>query len=164
MTPTRDVTLRGLRVGDLGMVAARQAILYAADYGFNQDYEALVATILVEFHNRFEASRDQAWIAERNGQMAGSVFLVRGDQPGVARLRLLYVEPSARGAGVGRLLVERCIEHARALGYAQLTLWTQSILVAAGALYRRAGFRLIHEEAHVSFGQSLTGQTWLLDL
>lgn len=159
-----SVTLRGLRVGDLGLVTARQAIIYADEYDWDQDYEALVAQILSDFQREFDPSRDDAWIAEIAKQMVGSIFLVRGDAPGTAKLRLLYVEPAARGAGVGALLVETCVERAKALGYANLSLWTNSALSSARRLYERFGFTLVDEKPHRSFGHDLVGQNWSLDL
>jgi len=159
-----SVILRGLRVGDLGLVTARQAIIYAEEYGWNQDYEALVAQILSDFHAKFDPALDAAWIAEMGSQMVGSIFLMRGDTAEVAKLRLLYVEPHARGAGVGALLVENCIEHAKALGYAKIVLWTNSVLSSARRLYERFGFVLDEETPHRSFGQDLIGQNWSLSL
>jgi DNA-binding MarR family transcriptional regulator/GNAT superfamily N-acetyltransferase len=156
--------LRGLRPGDLGMVTARQAILYAEEYGWNGDYEALVARILADFHQSFDPDRDAAWIAEMDGRMAGSIFLVHGDEPDVGKLRLLYVERDARGTGVGKMLVAACIDRARAVGYKRLDLWTNSVLSAARAIYERAGFVLVDETPHHSFGQDLIGQTWSLAL
>lgn len=157
-------TLRSLRPGDLGLVTARQAILYAGEYGWNQDYEALVARILADFHTGFDPARDDAWIAEMQGRMVGSVFLVHGEAAGVGKLRLLYVEPDARGAGVGRMLVDACIARARSLGYERLDLWTNSVLSAARRIYERAGFVLTDETPHHSFGKDLIGQTWSLRL
>lgn len=159
-----ELTLRGLRPGDLGLVTARQAILYAREYGWSRDYEALVAQILADFHQAFDPLKDDAWVADIGGGMAGSIFLVHGDEPGVARLRLLYVEPDARGMGVGKRLVATCIARARALGYERLDLWTNTVLVAARGIYQRAGFTLIDEAPHHSFGHDLVGQTWSLDL
>ncbi|MCJ2186795.1 bifunctional helix-turn-helix transcriptional regulator/GNAT family N-acetyltransferase [Novosphingobium beihaiensis] len=156
--------LRGLRPGDLGMVAARQAILYAREYGWDAGYEALAARILADFQQDFDPARDAAWIAELDGRMAGSIFLVHGDTPDVGKLRLLYVEPDARGCGIGRLLVDTCIQRAREMGYGQLMLWTNSVLTAARRIYERTGFQLAEEAPHHSFGQDLTGQTWTLDL
>lgn len=156
--------LRGLKPGDIGLVIARQAILYTGEYGWNGDYEALVARILADFHQSFDPARDAAWIAELDGRMAGSIFLVHGDEPEVGKLRLLYVERDARGLGVGRMLVAACIARAREAGYKRLDLWTNSILSAARAIYQRAGFVLVDEAPHHSFGKDLIGQTWSLAL
>lgn len=167
LDPAEDstcVSLRGLRVGDLGLVTARQALVYAEEYGWNQDYEALVAEILSDFHKKFDPARDAAWIAQMGGDMVGSIFLVGGDEPNIAKLRLLYVEPDVRGAGVGGLLVETCIKQAKALGYGELHLWTNSVLSSARRLYERFGFTLADERPHHSFGQDLIGQNWSLGL
>lgn len=157
-------TLRDLRPGDLGLVTARQAILYAAEYGWNADYEALVARILADFHSNLDPAREAGWIAEMDGRMVGSIFLVRGNTPEVGKLRLLYVEPDARGAGVGAMLVDTCVTRARQVGYRRLHLWTNSVLTAARRVYERAGFQLIDEAGHHSFGQDLVGQTWSMAL
>lgn len=159
-----SVSLRGLQIGDLGRITARQAIVYAKEYGWNQDYEALVAGILSEFQRQFDPAQDAAWIAELGGQMVGSIFLVRGDTADVAKLRLLYVEPHARGAGIGALLVKTCVERAKALGYGKLRLWTNSVLTSARGLYERFGFTLDDETPHHSFGHDLIGQNWSLNL
>ena len=156
--------LRDLKPGDLGLVTARQAILYAEEYGWDGDYEALVARILADFHQSFDPARDAAWIAEIDGRMVGSIFLVHGDAPEVGKLRLLYVEPDARGAGVGKMLVAACVDHARQVGYERLDLWTNSVLSAARSIYERAGFVLVDEAPHHSFGKDLVGQTWSLAL
>lgn len=156
--------LRGLKPGDLGLVIARQSILYTEEYGWNDDYEALVARILADFHQSFDPARDAAWIAEMDGRMAGSIFLVHGDEPEVGKLRLLYVERDARGAGVGQMLVTACIDRARAVGYKRLDLWTNNVLSAARRIYERAGFLLVDETPHHSFGKDLVGQTWSLVL
>ncbi|WP_242443494.1 helix-turn-helix domain-containing GNAT family N-acetyltransferase [Sphingobium sp. LB126] len=158
------VRLRGLKPGDLGRIVGRQAILYAQEYGWNQDYEALAARIVADFHQSFDPAREDAWVAEMDEQMVGSIFLVRGEKPTVAKLRLLYVEPDARGAGVGKTLVEACIARARDLGYERLDLWTNSVLVAARSIYQKAGFELADEAPHHSFGHDLIGQTWSLTL
>lgn len=159
-------SLRELKPGDLGSVTARQAILYSEEYDWNGDYEALVARILADFQQSFDPSLDAAWIAEMDGEMVGSIFLVgaREDRPKVGKLRLLYVEPDARGAGIGKMLVDACVNKARELGYEQLDLWTNSVLAAARSLYEGAGFLLIEEAPHHSFGQDLIGQTWSLSL
>lgn len=160
----RAFHLRAPKVGDLGWIVHRQALLYARDYGFDARFEGLLAEIVGRFSATFEPAREQAWIADRDGAVAGSVFLVQGDEPDVAKLRLLYVEPAARGLGIGQALVAACVQRARAVGYRRLDLWTQDILVAARRLYQAAGFRLVAEEPHRSFGRDLTGQIWTLDL
>lgn len=160
-----SIALRSLQPGDLGMVIARQAILYAREYGYNSDYEALIAGILADFHRNFDPARDDAWIAEcDNGQMAGSIFLVRGDQPGLGKLRLLYVEPEMRGMGAGKLLVESCVSRARELGYRRLELWTDSQLTPARRLYERAGFSRVDVRQERFFGQDIGSETWIIDL
>jgi DNA-binding MarR family transcriptional regulator/N-acetylglutamate synthase-like GNAT family acetyltransferase len=159
-----EVRLRGLQPGDIGWIAHRQMLLYHREYDWDWTYEGLVCEILGRFVACFDPAREDGWVAERDGSIAGSVFLMKSDDPAVAKLRLLYVEPSARGAGIGRKLVQTCIDRAKALGYLKLTLWTNDILVAARRLYLAAGFRLVDEYRHHSFGHDLTGQTWVLDL
>jgi DNA-binding MarR family transcriptional regulator/GNAT superfamily N-acetyltransferase len=163
-TQTHSVTLRGLRPGDLGLVTARQAVVYADEYGWDQSYEVLVSRILADFSEHFDASREAAWIAELDDRMVGSIFLMAGGEREVGKLRLLYVEPNARGLGIGKMLVAACIERARAVGYRRLELWTNSVLDAARHIYERAGFQRTGEEAHHSFGHDLVGQTWSLEL
>jgi DNA-binding MarR family transcriptional regulator/GNAT superfamily N-acetyltransferase len=158
-----DVTIRDLKVGDIGWITHRQGILYAEEYGWDVTYEALVAKILSQFISEFDAKRDGAWIAERAGAVAGSVFLVKVSKT-VAKLRLLYVEPRARGAGIGQRLVQACIDGARARGYRKLELWTNDVLASARRIYEAKGFRLVRQETHRSFGKKLTGQFWELDL
>ncbi|TGQ83503.1 MarR family transcriptional regulator [Mesorhizobium sp. M8A.F.Ca.ET.207.01.1.1] len=161
--PRVPYILRPLEVGDIGWVTRRQGMLYAQDYGWDETYEALVAEILGEFVKKFDPKWERGWIAEREGEVVGSVFVVRkSDQ--VAKLRLLYVEPSARGLGIGKRLVEECIGFARARGYKTLTLWTNDILTAARHLYQAAGFKLTEQEPHHSFGKDLVGQNWDLEL
>lgn len=156
--------LRPHRAGDMGWVVHREAALYAEEYGWDETFEALVLRIATEFLARFDPKRERCWIAEMDGQSVGHIFLVKdADQRETAKLRLLLVEPCARGKGVGRALVNECLRFARASGYRKVTLWTQSILVAAHQIYQQAGFRLIKEEPHHSFGKDLVGQTWALD-
>jgi len=157
------VTLRALAVGDIGWITHRQGILYAEEYGWDGSYEALVAEILAGFVQNFDPARENAWIAERDGEILGSVFLVRKSEE-IAELRLLYVEKSARGLGLGKRLVDECIAFARAKGYRTMTLWTQSNLGAARAIYERAGFKVVATEKHRSFGKDLVGETWELRL
>jgi DNA-binding MarR family transcriptional regulator/GNAT superfamily N-acetyltransferase len=159
-----ELTLRPLRPGDIGWILHRQAVLYASEYAWDWTYEGLASRILGAFVAEFDPSREDAWVAERGGAVVGSIFLMKSDDPAAARLRLLYVEPSARGAGVGRRLVAACIARARELGYRKLTLWTNDILVAARRIYQSAGFRLVSEARRHSFGHDLVGQTWTLDL
>ncbi len=156
-------TLRSLRIGDIGWITHRQALLYAQEYGWDGTYEALVAEILASFVKDFDSGSEHAWVAEQHEEIIGSVFLVRVS-PSLAKLRLLYVEPVARGVGLGRRLVHECIEFARARGYRTLTLWTNDGLVSARRIYEAAGFKLTREEAHHSFGKDLLGQTWDLAL
>ncbi len=155
--------LRGLRTGDIGWIIHRQALLYQQEYGWDIGYEALVAEILGGFVKSFDAASENAWIAELDRKILGSVFLVRASDK-IAKLRLLYVEPSARGLGIGRRLVEECIAFARTKGYETLTLWTNDVLISARRIYQAAGFRLVREEQHHSFGKDLVGQTWDLAL
>ncbi|MEI9427132.1 bifunctional helix-turn-helix transcriptional regulator/GNAT family N-acetyltransferase [Mesorhizobium sp. Cs1299R1N3] len=161
--PKVPYIMRPLQVGDIGWIIRRQGMLYAQDYGWDETYEALVAEILANFVKSFDPKWERGWIAEREGEVVGSVFVVRkSDQ--VAKLRLLYVEPSARGLGIGKRLVDECIGFARARGYRTLTLWTNDILTAARHIYQAAGFKLIEEEPHHSFGKDLVGQNWDLEL
>ena len=155
--------LRSHRPGDIGWVISSQAKAYAEEYGWDISYEALVAEICAQFIRSYDPSREHCWIAESGGEPLGSVFLVNGGDD-VAKLRLLLVEKKARGLGVGRALVEQCIGAAREQGYKKMTLWTQSILVAARSIYQAAGFRRIKEEPHRSFGVDLVGETWEMKL
>jgi DNA-binding MarR family transcriptional regulator/N-acetylglutamate synthase-like GNAT family acetyltransferase len=155
--------LRSHRVGDMGWVISSQASAYAEDYGWDISYEALVAEICAQFIRNYDASREHCWIAEVGGEPVGSIFLVKGSDE-VAKLRLLLVEKKARGLGVGRALVDQCLRSAREKGYRKMTLWTQSILIAARGIYQQVGFRRVAEEKHHSFGVDLVGETWELSL
>ena len=162
-TQPAAVMLRSHRVGDMGWVISKQAAAYAADYNWDIRYEALVAEICAQFIKNYDAAREHCWIAEVDGEPVGSIFLVKATDE-IAKLRLLQVEKKARGLGVGRALVEQCLQGARERGYSRMTLWTQSILVAARGIYQSAGFKLVATEPHRSFGQDLIGETWERDL
>ncbi|WP_026615797.1 bifunctional helix-turn-helix transcriptional regulator/GNAT family N-acetyltransferase [Ensifer aridi] len=157
------ILLRSHRIGDIGWVVQRQAVLYAEEYGWDITYEALAAEIGAAFIRNFREGRDFCWIAELDGAPVGAVFLVHENDE-TARLRLLHVERAARGLGIGKRLVDACIEQARASGYRRVVLWTNDVLASARAIYERAGFRLVAEERHLSFGKHLVGQTWELAL
>lgn len=160
---SQGLILRDPQPGDIGWVIHRQAVLYAQEYGWNEEYEALIAEILARFVREFDPACERCWIAEKDGKVIGSVFLVRGDET-VAKLRLLYVDPCARGAGIGSRLVHECLRFARRVGYKRMELWTNSVLTAARRIYERAGFELIKEEPHHSFGKDLVGQVFARDL
>jgi DNA-binding MarR family transcriptional regulator/GNAT superfamily N-acetyltransferase len=158
-----QIKLRPHRVGDIGWVIQRQASLYAEEYGWNIEFEALLAEIGADFIRNFKPGRDFCWIAEKSGQPVGAIFLVHVSDV-TAKLRMLHVEQFARGLGIGSRLVDECVRQARECGYKSLVLWTNDVLVAARKLYERAGFRLVSEERHMSFGKDLVGQTWELSL
>ncbi|SFU59331.1 DNA-binding transcriptional regulator, MarR family [Alicyclobacillus macrosporangiidus] len=155
--------LRQHEPGDMGWVIHMHGRLYAQEYGWNEEFEALVAQICADFLKHYNADRERCWIAEMDGQIVGSVFVVRGSEE-VAKLRLLLVDPRARGLGLGKRLVDECIRFARCKGYKKLVLWTNSVLAAARHIYRQAGFQLVKEEPHHSFGHDLIGEIWELSL
>jgi DNA-binding MarR family transcriptional regulator/GNAT superfamily N-acetyltransferase len=155
--------LRTHQPGDMGWVVRRHATLYAEEYGFDEQFEALVASVVAAFLKSFDPRRERCWIAEKDGEPVGSVFLVARGRT-VAQLRLLLVDPSARGLGLGARLVDECVGFARRAGYRKITLWTNSVLIAARRIYAAAGFRLARSERHRSFGRDLVGETWDLVL
>jgi GNAT superfamily N-acetyltransferase len=161
----RAVTIRrASQPGDLGWVVMAHGEAYAEQFAWNSDFEVLVAQIVAAYGAEHDPATQAGWIAEVDGRRAGCVFLVRGDEPGVAKLRILLVTPEARGSGVGTRLVETCLGFARDAGYHRVTLWTNDVLVSARRIYQGFGFTLEAEERHHSFGHDLVGQTWSLVL
>jgi DNA-binding MarR family transcriptional regulator/ribosomal protein S18 acetylase RimI-like enzyme len=161
--PRAPYILRPLKPGDLGWVVARHGVLYGQEYGWDRTIEALTAEIAAAFVRNFDGKRECCWIAERDGENVGCVFLVKEDDA-TARLRLLLVDPSARGLGIGARLVEECIQFARHAGYKRMTLWTHRVLIAARKLYIAGGFTLSREWTHDDFGKTLVAETWGRDL
>ena len=155
--------LRFHQPGDMGWIVHRQAVLYAEEYGWDETYEALAAEIVARFLKNYDAKREHAWVAEKDGERVGAV-LVAKESDEVAKLRLLHVEAQARGLGIGKRLVEECIRFARQAGYQKMTLWTQSNLHAARHIYQKVGFQVVRAEKHHSFGKDLTAETWDLSL
>lgn len=159
----RSWTLRTFRTGDLAMIAARQSILYTEGWGWGRPMEILQGEITTDFLRNFKPGREQCWVAERAGAMAGSVLLVDAGE-GVAKLRLLYVEPWARGLGIGQALVAECIGFARAAGYAKMQLWTHSVLLSARRIYAAAGMEIVKTQVHHAFGKPEQGEIWEMSL
>jgi len=153
------ITLREPVAGDLGWVVHRQAVLYAREYGWDASFETLLAQIVGRFGREYIPGRERCWVADRAGEVVGSVFVVQEDDS-TAKLRMLYVEPSARGQGLARRLVNECLGFARQAGYTRMVLWTNDVLVAARHLYQKAGFTLLEQAPHRSFGHDLVGQVW----
>lgn len=160
--PAGEVILRSHRVGDMGWIVWRHAALYAEEYGWDERFEALVARICADFIDHHDPACERCWIAERDGERLGCIALVKGGEEGVAKLRILLVEPAARGLGLGRRLVEECLGFARAAGYREVVLFTQSNLTAARAIYAKAGFELESSDAGQTFAPDLAAETWRL--
>lgn len=155
--------LRDPQPGDMGWIVHRQAVLYAQEYGWNSEYEALTADIVAKYLRNFDPHWERCWIVEKQGSVVGSVFIVKEGET-TAKLRLLYVDPSARGLGIGSRLVDECLRFARQAGYKKIILWTNSVLIGARKIYEKAGFELVEETPHHSFGKDLVGQNWRREL
>jgi len=164
MRDSRVVVRRADRPGDLGWVVMAHGEVYDQQFGWDTSFEALVARIVTDFATDHDSAQEAGWIAEVDGERAGCVFCVAGDEPGVAKLRILLVTPAARGLGGGTRLVGECLRFARETGYRRITLWTNDVLVSARKIYQAFGFTLVDEEPHHSFGHDLVGQNWTLDL
>ena len=162
-TAKASYLLRPHQPGDMGWIVHRQGVLYAQEYGYDEQFEALVAEIVAKFIQHYDAKRERCWIAEKDGDVVGSVFLVAQSKT-TSKLRLLYVEPSARGLGIGSRLVSECIRFAKQAGYKKMLLWTQSDLDAARHIYKKAGFHVVEKKKHHSFSKDLVAETWELAL
>lgn len=160
---TASVVIREHRVGDMGWIIEAQAVAYATEYGWNEKFEGLLAEVAGKFIANFNPEKERCWIAEKDGRRVGSIAIADGGN-GTAKLRLLYLDPAARGLGLGRLLVDQCIAFSQLAGYDKLSLWTNDVLKAAIRIYETAGFTLVSEERHAMFGPVCNGQTWELDL
>jgi GNAT superfamily N-acetyltransferase len=160
----RPVIRRLDRAGDLGWVVMAHGELYADEFGWDTTFEALVARIVADYAAEYDSAREAAWIAEVEGRRVGCVFCVAGEEQATAKLRILLVDPAGRGQGVGSRLVQVCLEFARSAGYRRITLWTNDVLVAARRIYQAAGFELVGQEPHHSFGRDLVGQNWAREL
>ncbi|PZU11748.1 helix-turn-helix domain-containing GNAT family N-acetyltransferase [Sphingomonas sp.] len=163
VAPRPSATLRAFRPGDMGMIAARQAILYDEGWGWGRPMEVLLGEVTTGFLRDFRPGRQQCWVAEVAGRMAGSVFCTDGGAPGLAKLRLLYVEPFARGLGLGEMLVDACLGFAKEAGYEAMELWTHTILASARRIYAAKGFRLMRTEMHDHFGEPVQGEYWRVE-
>jgi DNA-binding MarR family transcriptional regulator/N-acetylglutamate synthase-like GNAT family acetyltransferase len=161
--PRTPYVLRPHQPGDMGWVVQRHGALYAQEYGFDEQFEGLVAGVVAKFVERYDARRERCWIAEKDGEIVGSVFIVQRSRT-VAQLRLLLVDPKARGLGIGARLVGECVRFARQANYRKITLWTNSVLRAARHIYAAAGFKIVDRNRHRSFGRNLIGETWELAL
>ncbi|KAF4435196.1 hypothetical protein F53441_13551 [Fusarium austroafricanum] len=157
-------TLRSHRPGDMGYITYRHGAIYAKEYGFNDRFESLIGRITADFLDNFKPDLEGCWIAEKDGEFLGCIMLVRDKKPKTSKLRLLLVEETARGLGVGSALIQKCIDFSRQAGYEHIDLWTQSVLVGARRLYARAGFKLAETQEHSDFGVPLTGEFWTMKL
>jgi GNAT superfamily N-acetyltransferase len=160
----RPVTLRPHRAGDVGWVIHRHGVIYAEQYGWDLTFEALVARISADFIEQFDSTRECCWIAEQHGNVVGAAFVVKTEQPSLAKLRMVYVEPTAQGQGIGRRLVQRCMTFARDAGYQRMVLWTNDVLLPARSLYQSLGFTMTEAKPYRGFGHDLIGETWERDL